>query len=125
FQPRRFWRLVCVSAALHDSRDLFTKFSLDITQSFRSTTILHGIMQQCSNRFSLVRAVFHRDRRDAEDMSDVRNPCLFPELHAVNARSVNQRFFELTREPHICLSIARSIVTISATATLVSCAFLL
>ena len=70
-------------------------------------------MQQRGDRFGFVRAVFHRDRRDAEDMRDVGNPCFFPELPAVNAGSVNQRFFELTREPHICLSVDRLVSTAS------------
>src|SRR5437879_1916286 len=121
FQPRRFGRLVCVSAALHDSSHVFTKLSLDIAQSPGAAAILHGIMQQRGDRFHFVSAVFHRDRTDAEDMRDVRNPRLFSELSAVNARGVSQRFFELTREPHISLSLVRSKMTVSATATLARC----
>src|SRR4030095_572276 len=40
FQPRRLWRLVCIGTTLHDSRNVFTKLSLDIAQSFRAATIL-------------------------------------------------------------------------------------
>src|SRR5438045_9092540 len=122
FQPRRFWRLICVSAAMDYFCDLLAKLSLDIAQSLCAATIFHGIMQQRGDRFRFVCAVFHRDRTDAKDMGDVRNPCFFPELSPVNPRGVNQCFFELTREPHISLSRARSIMTVSAAANLSGCA---
>ena len=105
--PRRLWRLIRVSATVHDFRDVFTKLSLDIAQSFRSATIFHSVVQQRADRFRFVRAVFHRDRSDAEDVSDVGNPCLFPQLSAVNPRGVSQRFFELRRELHSCVSLQR------------------
>src|SRR5438477_12453966 len=79
-------------------------------------------MQQRGDHFLFVGTVFHRDRTDAKDMRDVRNPCFFPQLSAVNPRGVNQCLFELTREPHISPSLARSIMTVSATTTLASCA---
>src|SRR5438477_12987866 len=79
-------------------------------------------MQQRGDHFLFVGTVFHRDRTDAKDMRDVRNPCFFPQLSAVNPRGVNQCLFELTREPHISPSLARSIMTVSATTTLCSCA---
>src|SRR4029453_13830115 len=107
FQPRRLWRLVCVGAALHDSRDVLAKLSLDITQSFRAATILNRVMQQGRDRFRFVRAVLHRDRGHTEDMRDVGDPCLFPELSAVNPRGVSQCFFELTRESHSYVSLQR------------------
>ena len=74
-------------------------------------------MQQRGDRFRLVRAVFHRDCSDPEDMRDVGDPGLLPELSAVNSRSVNQRFFKLRRELHIRYSLGRTIATVSVVAT--------
>jgi len=105
--------LICVSAALHDSRDLFTKLSLDIAQPFRAAAIFHGIMQQRSDGFRFVRAIFHRDRSDTEDMRDIGNPCFFAELSAVNPRGVSQCFFELRRELHSYVSLQQPGATVS------------
>src|SRR5205807_10168412 len=120
-QPRCFWGLRCGSEALHYFRDPLARVSREVAQSLNAATIFHGTMQQRGDRFRFVCAVFHRDRTDAKDMRDVRNPCFFPELSTVNPRGVNQCFFELRRELHRYVSLARSMMTVSATTTLASC----
>ena len=57
FQPRRFWRLVCIGAAINNSGDIITKFFPDIAQSLFATTILHRIMKERGDRFGFIRAV--------------------------------------------------------------------
>ena len=54
-------------------------------------------MQQRSDRFGFIGAIFHRDRAHAQNMSDVRNLGLLAQLPAMNPRRVNQRFFKLPR----------------------------
>jgi hypothetical protein len=92
--------LISVSTTFHDSRDILAKLSLDIAQPFRAAAIFHGIVQQRRDCFCFVCAIFHRNRSDTEDMCDVRDPGLFPQLSAVNPCGVSQRLFELTRESH-------------------------
>src|SRR5206468_12536810 len=117
FQPRRLWRLICVGTALYNYCDVFTKLSLDMAQSVRAATILHGIMQQRGDRFLFVRTIFHCDRSDTKDMRNVRNSRLLPELSAMDPRGVSQCLFKLTRQLHSCVSRQRPVATVSVVRT--------
>ena len=97
FQPWRLWRLVCVGASIHDLCDVIAKFLPDIAQSFRATAILHRVMKQRADRFSLTRAVLKRDGSHAKNMRNERNSGFLAHLITMRARRINQRFLELLR----------------------------
>ena len=96
-QPRRLRFLVGIGATIDNLGDRFSEFFLDIAQSLFAAAIFDRIMQQRSDRFGFIGAIFHRDRAHAQNMSDVRNLGLLAQLPAMNPRRVNQRFFKLPR----------------------------
>ena len=57
-------------------------------------------MEQSRDRFHLVRAVLHRNRRHPEQMTDIRNLSLLAQLSAMDARRVDERFFKFRRKLH-------------------------
>jgi hypothetical protein len=93
--------LIRVRATLHNSGNLFSEFALDIAQPFCAAAVFHGIMQQRSDRFRLVRAVLHCDRGDPEDVRNIGYPGFLSEFAAMNSRGVYQSSFKLARESHV------------------------
>src|SRR4030095_13816860 len=100
FQPRRLWRVICVSASINDPGDIIAKFLPDIAQSFRATAICHGVWTQRADRFGFIRAVLKRDGSHAKNMADKRNSRFLARLITMRARRINQPFFELLRQLH-------------------------
>ena len=100
FQPRRFWRLICVGASIHDFSDVIAKFFPDIAQSFRTATIFNRVMKQRADRFAFIRAVLERDGSHAKNMRHERNSRFFARLIAMGTRRVDQSFFKFLRQFH-------------------------
>ena len=103
FQPRRLWRVICVSASIDDPGDIIAKFLPDIAQSFRATAIFHRIVKKRANRFGFIRAVLKRDGSHAKNMADERNSRFLARLITMQARRINQRLLKLFR--HLQLNI--------------------
>ena len=100
FQPRRLWRFIRVGATINDPRDIIAKFFPDIAQSFRATAIFHRIVKKGSDCFGFIRAVLKRDRSDAKNMRDERNPGFLAHLIHMHASCINQRLLKLLRQLH-------------------------
>ena len=89
--PGRFWRLIRVGAASHDLANFLPEYLFDLALPRRAAAILHRIVQQSANRLRFVCAVFHRNRRHSQKMTDVRNLVFLAQLAAVDARRVDER----------------------------------
>src|SRR6516225_2219179 len=100
FQPRRLWRVICVSASINDPSAIIAKFFPDIAQSLRATAIFHRIVKERADRFGFVRAVLKRDGSYAKNMADERNSRFLARLITMRARRINQRLLKLFRQLH-------------------------
>jgi len=101
FQPSRLWRFIGVSATINDPGHVIAEFFPDIAQSFRAATIFRRIVKKRSDGFRFIRAVLQRDRSDAKNMRDVRNPRFLAHLIPMRAGRINQRFLKLLRKLHL------------------------
>lgn len=99
-QPRRFGRVVRIGASINDFGNIVAKVLSDIAQSFRSTTIFDRIVKQGADRFDLIRAVLKRNGSHTKNMRDERNSRFLARLITMNARRINQGFFEFLRQLH-------------------------
>ena len=100
FQPGRLWHLVCVGASINDPGDVITKFFADIAQSLDATAIFHGVMEQRTGRFSLIRAVLKCDGSHAKNVRHERNSRFLAHLITMGVRCINQGFLKLLRQLH-------------------------
>ena len=100
FQPRRFWRFVCVGTSINDPGDVIAEFFADIAQSLDATAIFDRIVKQRADRFSLIRAVLERDGSHAKNMRDEWNSRFLARLITMRASRINQRLFKLLRQLH-------------------------
>src|SRR6266496_3869662 len=100
-QPRRLWRFIRVGATVNDPGNVVAKSFPDIAQPFRAAAIFHRIMKKRADRLGLVRPVLKRDRSDAKNMRDVRNPCFLASLIPMRPSRINQRFLKLLRQLHL------------------------
>ena len=89
FQPRRLWRVICVSASINDPGDIIGKFLPDIAQSFRATAIFHRIVKKRADRFAFIRAVLKRDGSYTKNMADKRNSRFLARLVGMRTHRVN------------------------------------
>ena len=74
FQPWWLWRFIRIGATINDPGHAIPKSFPDIAQPFRAAAIFHRIVKKRGDRFRFIRAVLQRDRSDAKNMRDVRNP---------------------------------------------------
>src|SRR5215475_12604443 len=100
FQPRRLWRVICVSASINDPGDIIAKFLADIARSFSATAVFHSVVKQRADRFGFIRAVLKRDGSHAKNMADERNSRLLARLITMQARRINQGLLKLFRHLH-------------------------
>src|SRR5580658_3593137 len=90
FQPGRLRLDVRIGAAFHDSRHAHAEFATDLAQPWLPALIFHRIMQQRRDCFVFVAAVRQHNRRDAEQMPDIRTPGAPAQLPRMNARRIHQ-----------------------------------
>ena len=100
FQPWWLWRFIRIGATINDPGDVIAKSFPDLAQSFRAAAIFHRIVKERSDRFRFIRAVLQRDRSDAKNMRDVRNPRFLARLIPMRSSRINQRFLKLLRQLH-------------------------
>ncbi len=62
-----------VGAVLHDLRDLIAEARPDVFQPLPTAVVFGGIVQQCPDSLVLVAAIVEHDRRDAHEVSQVRD----------------------------------------------------
>ena len=80
-----------VAAAKHDVADRVAKARADLGERRFPAAVLRRIVQQRADRLVFVGAVFHRDRRDAEHVRDVRDAGALAPLTVMDLVGVQHR----------------------------------
>ena len=71
--PRRFRNGLGVRTAFDNPGHALAETTQNLVPRLRTPLVLDGIVQQCRDGFVLVSAVFDYDRRDGEQMRNIRN----------------------------------------------------